>query len=535
MLIRLDRFGGIVPKLSPRLISGVNAQVADNCKFVSGALRPWKTTLAVNTPAKVGTKKSIFKVVDGGTGYWFHWVNQDVNAILSPIANDTWKRIYWTGDGVPKMAPLSVAVTGGTNYPVASYNLGLPAPLAPPAPAVTGTVTNPDPTLIEYRAYVYTYVSAYGEEGPPCAASLTVTVAPGQTVNLSGMSAVPAGAYNVVTKRIYRTNTGASGTSYQRVAEIPAADSTYSDAVASADLGAVLPSLEWSPPPDDLKGLIVLPNGACAGFSGNVLCLSEPYFPHAWPVGYQITVADLIVSIGSFGNSIVVTTTGAPYVATGDPGAMSVERLEMGYACTSKRGTVDMGYAVIYPTPEGLMQAGVNGVNLVSREHYGKDEWAALAPSSIEAYPYAGKYIAFHTGGAFVYDPATSDLSRLTGVTATAGFHDPANGDLYLQVGSDIVKWDAGVGTMTYTWKSKIFVAPSPLSLGACQVFADAYPVTLKVYADGVLKHTQTVSNANPFRLPAGFRATTWEAEVSSVNTVNEILLASTMAELGQA
>ena len=55
-------------------------------------------------------------------------------------------------------------------------------------------------------------------------------------------------------------------------------------------------------------GLIPVANGIMAGFTGNRLCLSEPFLPHAWPIAYRITLEDDIVAIAATGNGIVAMT-----------------------------------------------------------------------------------------------------------------------------------------------------------------------------------------------------------------------------------
>lgn len=525
-----------MPSIDATMLPDGAAQAAVDCKLGSGAIKPVHVALPVNTPSKSGTKSKIFLYDDAGTPYWFHWVGADVDVVKSPLPADSFKRVYWTGDGAPKMAPLAYAVTGGTGYPVSSYNLGLPAPAAPGVTRVGSP--GADATLDESRAYVIRYVSAYGEVGPPSDASAMVTVSPGNSVTLE-LPTAPAGAYNVSVIDIFRTNTGTSGTEYQYVASVAVGTISYSDTKESADLGFVLDSTEYLAPPATLKGLIPTPFGSLAGFYDNVLCLSEPNQPHAWPATNQYTLADKIVAIGAFGNSILVTTTGFPYVLTGStPSSMSVERFEEGYPCISKRGLVDMGYSILYPTPLGLMQIGVNGAKLVTQGACTIDEWKALKPETVHAYAYGGKYFAFNSDNdCFVFDPADgtyvqASTANLTG-TVTAGHSDTASGKLYLQAGSDIVHFDGGVTFSTFTWKSKKFVAPWPLNMAALQVFA-AGTVTAKVYADGVLKATVAVSSNVPVRLPGGFRATDWEVELSGSSNITLVLLATSMTELTQ-
>lgn len=536
MLIRIDKFKGVAPRFEPHLLPYNAAVTAENTKLVSGALRPFATASTVNTPSKAGTKQTIFKYGN----YWFHWL-ADVNAVRGPVASDAYDRVYFTGDGVPKMTANDIAtVGGGTDYPTNDYNLGLPVPVGSPSIAIYGT---PDPnppvaTNQEDRAYVYTYVSVYGEEGPPSGVSNIVTWSPGQTINISGMSSAPAGNYNITQKRIYRTNTGSESTSYQLVATIPVANTTYNDSLANASLGVVIPSTNWDAPPTDMAGLCLHPGGFMIGFSGKNLCVSEPYLPHAWPVCNRIPMESNIVAVGVFGTSIVVTLEDdMPVIVTGEnPSAMSVEKLEIGQTCVSKRGLVDMGYAILYPAPDGLMSVGLSNISMPSREIMSRENWQDLVPSSFHAYLHDSQYVAFYNDGSttkgFIFNPETKDLVFID-TYATAGFSDPETGKLYLQVGDNIVEWEGGTGSMTYTWKSKPFRAKVPTNLGVGQVFADSYPVTMKVYAEGVLKHTQTVLNDDFFRLPSGFRAVDWQLELTGTANVNVVLLANSAAELG--
>lgn len=568
MILKIEKFSGIAPKVARHLLPPTVAQLAHNCRLSSGALQPWNQNSTVWTPTKVGAKKSIFLYENQ---YWFHWLT-DVNVVRSTIANDGYARAYFTGDGVPKMTANDIAVQGGgTNYPNATYNLGLPSPLASitATPEVyseaatyalgyevtygttvyrcTTAVTTPEAfdsakwtgvasTELEDRAYTYCYVSAYGEEGPPANPSIIVTVGPAQKVALSAMSTAPTGSYNVTQKRIYRTNTGSTATAYQRVSTIAVANTTYNDTVLSAGLGEVMPSEEWDAPPADLAGLITTPNGFCAGISGKTICFSVPYQPHAWPVSWQIPVDYEGVALGAFGTSILVVTEGIPYIMTGtEPSAMSLEKMEVGYSCLSKRGTVDMGYSIIYPAPDGLVVAGMGQFKLATADILTKKEWAAYSPSTINAYLYDGQYVAFHNNTAgFVFNPNTGDFTTLD-FYASAGYTDPATGELYLQVGSDIVKFEGSASKRTFQWKSRPFKPARPTNFAAGQVFADAYPVTMKVYADGVLKHTETVADAKPFRLPSGFLSDSWEVEMSGANAVNTFYLATNIQELRQS
>jgi len=533
VIVKVGPFTGMIPKIRPRYLPETAAQDALNCKFGGGGLQAWKDVSVEDTPTKVGTKLSIYLHLTK----WLHWLT-DVNVCKSPVAGDTYSRIYWSGDGYPKMVGSDVAVSGpGTDYPTTSYLLGLPAPAAAITATLSGSITDSDPALVETRQYVYTYVSFYGEEGPPCATpSTAVDWAPGQTVDLASMSVAPTsanGTYRVTAKRIYRTNTGSTSTEYQFVAEIAVATTTYADSIASASLGEVLSTDSYDAPPSDLLGLVSLPNGAFAGISGKKVCFSVPFLPHAWPTSQQTPFDEMPVALGVYGISVHVTTTGMPYRINGsDPANLSPpERIEEGTACVSKRGMVDFGEYVVYPATDGLIMAGVGATENVTGGIMGRDDWQAYTPSSIIGYAYSGLYFGFNASTGFIFDPRTKDFTPID-VLATAGYRNPADGKLYLQVGDDIVQWDA-TGAKAVMWKSKVFSMPAPLNMSCAVALAPSYPVTVKFYADGVLKLTKAVASKVPFRLPGGFLAEAWEIEADG--PVDSILMSTGMDELKRA
>lgn len=533
--ISIKEFAGQAPKVNPRQLPPSMAQIALNCKLWS-TLEPFRDVAAVVTPTKVGANMSMYRLGQGlaETQFWMTWAT-DVNVVRGQIAGDTTERTYYTGDGVPKVTDATLCTAGGTNYPVTSYTLGIPKPITSPTLVVSGAGTG----LPESRIYVYTYVSAWGEESQPCLASAAVDVMVGQTVTLSALSATPTGAYNVATKRIYRSNSGTFGTQFQFVAEIAVATVTYADTIAGTALGEVLATSTWAMPPANLSGLIALPNGVMAGFAGNEICFCDPYHPYAWPIAYRQATDFPIVSIGQYGGIVIVATTGTPYMITGvDPASMSMLKMEIQQACVSKRSMVQMGSGVCYASPDGLVFASGGGATLATKDHFTRDEWQALVPSSIHAYLLDGRYIGFYNTGAisggFIFSPADGkDGLVMLDTYATSGYVDPVLDALYLMVGTNIVRWDSHATLKkTMTWKSKVFVAPKPCNMACGQVLAVAYPLTMNIYADGVLKRAQIVVDEKPFRLPGGFLARDWEIEIVGTTEIYSVYLAESIAEL---
>lgn len=538
--IRLNNFQGIIPGRTYRLNTGNVAEVAKNVKLQKGDLRAFNSTLFVNTPTKVGTKLAIFK---WGSNTWFHWLT-DVNVVKGPIAGDTLERVYYTGDSEPRMTYSPLAITGGgSDYPLGYRTLGLPAPSAA-CTAALGAGGGCDAALEEARIYVYTFVSATGEESAPSPASNTVSACPGQTVNLSSVGTTPpgGGTHEVAKRYIYRSVTASSGaTVYKYVGAInDAVTTTYADAALTEDLITIIKSTDWIPPPQNMHSIVSMPNGIHAGLSNNELCFCEPYQPHAYPDKYKLSLDYPGVGLGAFGGFVAVLTKGHPYIAYGThPKTMKLEKVSANQACVSKRSIATWGDGVLYASPDGLVYIGADGVRIVTDGYMTRDDWQALKPSSIVGAVHDNRYYGFYDTGAvqkgFIFDPTQGGRAWVDLDTyATAVFSDLEADALYLQVGNNIVQWDAGGSSISMTYRSNKVRTAVPLNMACCQVLAEDYTnVNVKIFADGAQKHTTPVSSDTPFWLPGGYLGSEWQVEVTGDGKVNEVVLATSIDGLG--
>lgn len=536
-VVTIKVFDGLRPIQDATLLKDTEATVAVNTRLLSGGLSAMLGTTTLKALTKTAPQ-TIWRYGNSAaeTEHWLEFL-AETDIIRSPIAEDTYGRIYWTDGGTPKYAPNNL-ILSGASYPGGAYDLGIPTPAA--APTISTFTAPPNSASSETRVYVYTYVSAYGEEGPPSVASSAATLDPTQQVQITGLSVAPAGAYNITAKRIYRSSATGSSAAFQFVAEIPVANTSYTDTVPQDALGETLSTDAWVAPPVGLKGLKLMANRAAIGFKDNTAYLSEPNLPHAWPHLYPIDTP--IVGIGVFRQSAVLLTNGYPYVLSGaDPQAMSLERMELPQACVSKASIVDTGDGVVYASPDGLVSISSAGVQLLTKDLLNRKQWQAYNPSSIRAFVHDNRYFMLYTTvggtrGMVVFDFSGQgapmqqcDVNAATAVTAA--YADPRSDTLYMAQGSNIVRFDAG-NPLAYTWRSKTFRTPSPANFGAAMVIAASYPVTLNVYAGGTLRHTQTVANANAFRLPSGFREFDWAFEVTGTADVSQVSVATSIAEL---
>ena len=527
-----------MPRSSPQLLPDFLAQNAVNTKLWSGALDKFSAPLFYLDPTKTGNLKTIYRfgAVPGNdqSGFWFHWT-QEVHCVRGPVKGDTQEKTYFTGGGAPKKTDSSIATSGGTNYPTNSYLLGVPSPPAGFTVALNGAAGNAEDAVD--RAYAVTYVSAWGEEGPPSPLTASVQFWEGQTVTLNTLPTGPSGNYNMATKRIYRTATGSS-TELDFVAEMALGTASYVDSILDSQLGETIQSIYWEPPPPDMFGLGAMANGLMYGFSKNLLCISEPWLPHAWnPLNQQATNYPIIAG-GHFDNTIVVLTTKNPHLVTGyDPRSLTMQEYDIKQGCVSARSAVSSKYGVSYASPDGLMLIGPAGYKSLTEPFMTKDQWQTLKPDSILGAVHEDRYFGFYDNGTnqgcFLLDPANLDAGMVyLDVYADGVFSDPLTDKLYLLVGDQIVVWDEGIAE-TFTWKSKVFKLSRPTCMTVGRVLADSYnDLQLRFYVDGQVVHTQAVTDDKTFRMPAGYRERLFEFDLVGTDVVNQVDLAGSPAEL---
>ncbi len=527
-------FLGRLPRISPRRLPEGYAQLATDCRLGSGALEPIPDNEVVQA-AETGVQ-SIYRF-PFGSGYWFQWLT-DVDVVRSPIPGDTSHRTIYTGDGIPKETDSSIAV-GSAPYPAAWIALGIPAPVTAP----TVTMTGDSGEVVESRFYFYTDVTAGGKESRPSPISGQVDVkeTPG-TITLDSFAVAPTGNYDLGTgakRRIYRTSGGSAG-EFLFVAEIEYTTTSFVDAVEEGGLDYPCPTVEWSTPPDDLRGLVLLPNGSLAGFVGNEVFFSEPYKPYAWPDSYRITIDGQIIALSVVSGGLVVLTDGKPTLIVGsDPASMSPTQMELSQSCASKRSVADAGLYAVYASPDGIVAASGSVSKVISKE-ISRPFWQSLMPSSIHGYVHDEEYIGFYekadsTKGGFVFglkDGAFTDLSFY----ADGGYTDLETDTLYLIAGGNIVEY-MGAGTVRPAlWRSREFELGAAEQINCAKVRTTTYPVTFSVFdqTGAQLGSDVTVNNADPFWLEGFATPEAISFQVAGSSVVHAAGIASSFEELGR-
>jgi hypothetical protein len=451
-------------------------------------------------------------------------------------------------------------------------------------------------SVYEARAYVYTWVTAYGEEGPPSPPTLVNGWSNGVwTLNLFTPDPLDMGTRrNITTTRIYRTVTSNTGQgSYFFVAEIPVSQATYQDTSDDAFVAnnAQMVSLYWSGPPADMKGIEAFPNGVAIGFKSNEVWFSEAYRPHAWPPNYVLTTEFPIIGIGVTGQMIVVATEETPYVITGtNPATMSMSKINLTEPCLHRGSIVSTDTTVLYVSQNGLIQISQSGAGANITEGWvSREKWQGLTPQKfIRAIKHATSYFAFGTVSGtdnsvaqqgFTVELSQEDQTSFT-IWPQAGGHRLGFEQLSAPNGYDInnVELDAwtGVGLLVqnggvwyydftdqapsivpYLWRSKVYQQLSKRNFAAARVWftvppntpaqnptrntADPQPVLapdqyaiMRVYTDGQLFTTREIrSSGELLRIYSGTLVEMWQFELEGRVAISNAQIGTTVKELG--
>lgn len=375
----------------------------------------------------------------------------------------------------------------------------------------------------EARAYTYTYVNQYGEEGPP-AKPLQVDILEGQTIKLRYTPPPANHQYVPMTRlRVYRTATGGTSTEYLFVGEVSISTTqpVFEDAVKGSALGESIQTRDFYPPPSNIRGIVAMPGGVLAGFVGTTVYLSQPYLPYAWKPSTTQALENRVIGLCPYENGLYVTTTAHPVLITGySPETMSSQKIPAIQAGVSKGSIVNAGPFAAYASHDGVVTLrGINASLDLSFKFFTREQWRNLYGNKLHLMrlnAHDGHLLGWFEDGTPGFlirmDEVTPSFTKVTDPVYCALVH-PQTDNLYLGAGSSIFAFKTGGSRLAWTHWGKDYILPKPENLGAVQ-FVGGGSLTFTLYADGVQVFQTLVtidqSGSTVVRLPSGFRARRW-------------------------
>jgi len=485
MLIRLEQFGGLIPKISKRSLPKNYATQADRTQLYSTELRGVREPAVIESFPAVTNVLRAYRLepdtisIDLENADWVLFDEVEVNFLRGPVISDAAKRHYWMGgdDGFRFDTRANLISAGYVANPTGT-KVGVPwgNDAAPPvSPPVLGTIN-------ETRSYVYTLVNSYGEESRPSLPSDPDTGDSTGTWTIGSFNTTTDPGYDGADFiRIYRTITGAGSVDFRFVVELSTTTlTTYNDDRSSdaVSLEQALPSVEYDSPPTDLMGLVAMPNGMLVAFKENEIWFSEPYLPHAWPEEYVVALEHSIVGLGVHQSGLAVMTTANPYVASGtSPATMSFIKLDDVEPCLSFRSIVSADNGVYYASQNGLVLVTEYQAETITNPFITRNEWRSnYNPEGLRGAVLGSSYVGFYTDDeGFVFGPEGDVPGGVIALTQVANVdslqNDSYSGEVYFIRSSSLFQWNpTTTQPLSYVWKSKEFETARPINFGAFKI-----------------------------------------------------------------
>lgn len=391
---------------------------------------------------------------------------------------------------------------------------------------------------------------------------------------------------------IYRT-TG-TDTAYRRSAGMVITDpaqTTYSDSEASTNLSITLDSLEANTPPKNGHSLVVLPNSSMVMLAGNELCFSEIGKPHSYPtrLRYAMSADGVALAVAGVG-VIVLTDEDVRYYSAPTPDAAVPDPIGS-QRCVAKRAVAQVDGGCVFPSIDGWYLATPSGITPLSAAVFRIQEWNKLQPSSMVGVVHNGIYACSYQDEEgnrkmLRFNLADKNAIENVDVQPDALHVSRIDGRLYLAKGRDVQLWgNEQASFMTCSWVSKLWQLPAPKNMAVAKVdgaFEDpvvgqslvdiarnevilASPKTAGgslagaplgslavgcsrirpvdpntipqvvfsiVKQDGTILYSERVLSDEPFRLPAGFKESSYYYAMSTNIPVRALTVATSLREL---
>lgn len=421
--------------------------------------------------------------IEDGHTYWIPFYDLSARCQRGPLVNDDYNRYYWTQDG--QDMKYDTLQNLEWNQYTEGYDVGVPSPSKVPSVAAAPIESNAD--IFVTRAYVYTYVTVFGEEGPPSLPTVADGKNGGVWIIGSMLQGPVDGKRRLITrKNIYRTVPSETGTAeYHFVDSVAVNTTAYWDDTTDEEVAGnyIMESTYWSPPPEKLSGLLAHPNGFFIGFVGRDIYFSEPYRPHAWNYEYTLSTIGEIIGLGIFGTTVVVCTNSFPYTITGiHPAALVMSQHDTAEPCLSRYGIVSMPFGVYYPGPNGLTLASSQGFINATQPLMTKEEWQTrYVVKAFDAARYQSQYVAFYNRKQGIMFAPDEPMAALVDLDLSATnvepdqidsiFTDEYSGKTFMLDNCNMYEWNPVSGApLEFDWTSMEFDAYDPVNFGACRI-----------------------------------------------------------------
>lgn len=479
------------PVLQPMNLNDSTAAYCLDCYATTSGLDPLRALKPI--AAGFANTKTLYR-----NGLDFVSLAGRYSIVPSPVIQDSYQRVFITDDDAGGLIQVTEDsfVTNDSGEVDGRALSGLETPVSQPSAelmqvvddipvAVDLTTVTPE----KYTSFIVTFVTDRGEEtaGSPASDPIGYVDSDNYGIRLTNL---PVSAYSFVTRRrIYMAVDG----DYYLLSEIGASGTTFLIDPFDDDLVSDLYSTgDFAPPLPALMGLVGLSSGSLAGFvndgSTGTVCVSEPYQPHAWPVGYRFKTFSPVVALAVVPEGLLVLTKGKPMIVIGDsPDVMSAHVIESTESCLAASSVLVVNGVCYWASSDGIAAFGGGSVQVVSRATWSREQWQALSPASM-LFAYYELHLVIYAGvdghsnvspvSAWLYSLSRHDVSELSESGVSAVWADIEDDRLYV-VRDNVLHSFGENDHLTAVWLSKDYHLQGMNVLNSGRIDADEYPVQL--------------------------------------------------------
>ena len=508
--------GGLSTKIAPHLIGRNEGIVCENVDLEKGTLSPLKK------PSIEGTTTGKYTEYNNGSFI----SNTDITdeRFYVKYAN----RLYWSN---ANYGTYGIMKYDGTNEGVDA--------VAPSAPTVIAGVAlnhGPSTAMEGIYSYTYTYVDTDGIESAP---------APYAEIKVSGSSGAvditftDTPSVDIASRYIYRT--GGNNPTYNLIAEVPKATTSYLDNTRDIDVSRIeLTTLDNFPPNTELD-MLIENLGTFWGSVGKQVFFSRAGGPEYWnPLDY-IMLDKECTGLGVFANSIIAFTESSVYRIDGySRDTVSVSKLPYSQGCVDKDTITNIDTYLVWTSKNGICLFDGASVQVITKQSIAWDEFARVADTTYDDYTteqwnsglgfeitfsrgYRDKYFGIFTGGIIVLDVAMGlKVSTIDLVGMKSLFYNDIDNVLYATDGAIVYACGGSNDKMDATWKTgRISDEGANISKHYRSVELDGIPLSVEVFIDGISRKIYT--NKDRFKLPAGSIGKDIQFEITTNNDIRGI------------
>jgi hypothetical protein len=536
--IRLTKFGGMLPLETPENLGKHMAVLAENTDLSRHTLRPWRK------PRKTSSNTGRFLYKESCCEI----VSDNCEASIADTQINC-RLVIATG-----IKPYPAIATHKQACAEQWCRLGFPCDLI--APIATGGISSlpvEGSTKSQLRSYSYRLKNKFGQYSAPSYPSNTLQLDSQNTVTITLPTSFDAD-YCITDIEVFTTETTAdilgnnSLSDWFSIGTVTVGTATFTDAYN--DLGEMLDSQDYEPPPSDLRDVQYWRSGQLVGLSGNLIVFSAKNRFQSWPAAARHAIHDTPQALLVGSKVGFVATDGRPALIQLDSNCndKTCHRVEDDltsdpHPIVSKRSAIVHNDHGIWATKDGLLMIAPNGATkLLTAKFYTQDQWRALKPETMIGAVHDGVYYAFTDEIGFrLHLPdntyASTNDTELTTLKFEQGnptaLYRSFTDEFYLQFADGVYWWNEGTDFMTLRWHGAVFDLPAITSMTAYKVVHDHADVQVNHWLDDERIDSELVQSIRPHRLPIA-SGLNWQVELETIGEIKEYHLATSVRDLSE-